>query len=58
MYIVDTGGGLKDTTLKKKKSDGHLGHESHQGCESHQGHESCDSHESHESQSKISKKTK
>ena len=52
MYIVDMGGGLKDTTLKKKKSDGHL------GCESHQGHESCDSHESHESQSKISKKRK
>ena len=51
IYILDMGGSMKDTTLKKKKDRDRDKTDVH--CESR---ESYDNHEHHEHHSKISKK--
>ena len=51
LYIVDMGGGVKESTLKKKKKDWEKGDGQH-------AREGQESHESQQSHSKIPKKTK
>ena len=51
LYIVDIGGGAKESMSKKKKKDQEKG----DGQHAHEGQESCESQQSH---SKIPKKTK
>ena len=50
-YIVDIGGGAKESMSKKKKKDWEKGDGQH-------AHEGQESHESRQSHSKIPKKTK